>query len=97
MSAPALRPAPEPVVRPTRRVCVQSQAQRIQEQWNRGIRSSWRSEAPALEWLTWHGRTVLRLVLVALVLGGAGAFLTCSLITEIPIVETSRFFRGGRR
>lgn len=97
MNAPALRPAPEPVRRPTRQVCVQSQARRIQEEWDRGLRSSWRSDTPAFDWLTWHGKTILRLVVLALVLGGAGSFLTCSFLTEVPIIETSRFFHGGRR
>lgn len=97
MNAPAIRPAPEPIRRPTRHVCVESQAKRIQEEWDAGKRSRWRSDEPVLDWLTWHGRTVLRLVLVAVVLGGAGAFLTCSLVTEVPILETSRFFHGGRR
>jgi len=96
-AAPALRPAPAPVPRPTRRLCVQSQAQRIQEEWARGLRSSWRSENPVVDWLIWHGRSVLRLALVALVLGGAGSFLTCSILTEVPIIDTRPFFHGGRR
>lgn len=93
-AAPALRPAPSPVQRPTRHVCVESQARRIQREWDRGLRTSWRSDAPAVDWFTWHGRAIVRLVLVVLVLGGAGSFLTCSLLTEVPIIETGRFFRG---
>jgi len=84
-----LRLVPPPVPRPTRHVCVESQALRIQREWDRGLRTSWRSDAPAVDWFTWHGRAIVRLVL-----GGAGFFLTCSLLTEVPIIETGRFFRG---
>lgn len=97
MSMPALRPAELPVRRPTRRVCVESRARRIQDEWDRGLRTSWSSDSPAVDWLTWHARTIVRAAVLALVLGGAGAFLTCSLLTEVPIIDTRPAFPGGRR
>lgn len=93
MSAPALRPAPLPRPRLTRRACVESHAVRIRREWDQGLRTAWRSEAPALDWIAWHGRALFRFALAVCLVAAALSFTTCALFTEVPIIDTRQAVR----